>query len=70
VQDKIVVDVTKFTEDDKLMLAQKHLQNMKSHLEKYNENNLKDFYAHIHNTDDIAVCVTASLYADKDDVIE
>jgi hypothetical protein len=42
---------------------------MKTHLvEKYDD--LKDFYSNIHSVDDLALCITASLYADKDDVIE
>jgi hypothetical protein len=43
---------------------------MKSHLEKYKDNDLSDFYKNIHSTEDIALCITASLYANKDDVIE
>jgi hypothetical protein len=42
---------------------------MKDYLEE-NYNDLKNFYANIHNTDDLAICMTASLYANKDDVIE
>jgi hypothetical protein len=42
---------------------------MKIHLEG-NFNDLKDFYTNIHGTDDIALCITASLYVDKNDVIE
>jgi hypothetical protein len=42
---------------------------MKSYLENYNDD-LKDFYTNIHSTEDIALCITASLYADKNDVIE
>ncbi len=63
-----VVDKSKFTEDDKLELTHNHLNNMKLHLENYND--LKDFYANIHSTEDIALCITASLYADENDVIE
>lgn len=63
-----VIDKSKFTEDDKLQLAHNHLSNMKLYLENYK--NLKDFYANIHSTEDIALCITASLYADKNDVIE
>jgi hypothetical protein len=29
-----------------------------------------DFYKDIHNTDDLVLCMTASLYADREDVIE
>jgi hypothetical protein len=43
---------------------------MKSHLQEYNKNNLRDFYTSIDSTDDIALCITASLYASRDDVIE
>jgi hypothetical protein len=43
---------------------------MKNHLENYNQNELGDFYTNIHSTDDIALCMTASLYVDKNDVIE
>jgi len=39
-----------------------------NYLEKYND--LSDFYANIHSTQDVALCITASLYADKNDVIE
>jgi hypothetical protein len=42
---------------------------MKTYLES-NFSNLKEFYSNIHNTDDLVVCMTASLYAEKDDVIE
>jgi hypothetical protein len=42
---------------------------MKTHFEeKYGD--LQDFYTNIHNTDDLALCMTASLYASKEDVIE
>jgi hypothetical protein len=41
---------------------------MKKHLEKYKD--LSDFYKNINSTEDIALCITASLYADKNDVIE
>lgn len=66
----IVVNPIPFTPEDKMNLAHYHLGNMKSHLEKYNDNDLKDFYTNIHSTEDLALCITASLYADKDDVIE
>ena len=69
-KEKKVIDKTKFTEDDKLALANNHLVNMKDHLEKYNDNNLSDFYTNIHSTQDLALCITASLYVNKDDVIE
>jgi hypothetical protein len=69
-----VVDTSKFTESDKLKLAHNHLVNMKSYLEIYKDNqrdiDLSDFYTSITSTEDIALCITASLYADKDDVIE
>jgi hypothetical protein len=51
-------------------LAKNHLKNMKAHLEKYNENDLSEFYTNIKSTEDLALCITASLYVDKDDVIE
>ena len=51
-------------------LAQKHILNMKMHLEWYKNNNLEDFYSKIHNTDDLVICMISSLYADKNDVIE
>ena len=60
----------KITDADKLKLAQGHLTLMKSHLENYKDNDLSDFYTNIHSTEDLALCITASLYADKDDVIE
>ena len=73
-QERFVVDETKITEADKLTLAQSHLINMKAHLELYKNDqrgvDLTDFYKNIHSTEDIALCITASLYADKDDVIE
>ena len=68
-QEKITIDSSKITEDKKKELVHKHLINMKIHLES-NFNDLKDFYTNIHGTDDIALCITASLYADKNDVIE
>jgi hypothetical protein len=43
---------------------------MKSHLEKYNDNDLSGFYTNIHSTEDLALCITASLYVNKEDVIE
>ena len=73
-KEKLVVDASKFTEKDKLKLAHNHLINMKTHLEIYKDNNknidLSEFYKNINSTEDIALCITASLYADKDDVIE
>ena len=42
---------------------------MKKYLET-NYDNLNDFYSNIHNTDDLAVCMVASLYANKDDIVE
>lgn len=69
-----VVDESKITEADKLKLAHNHLVNMKTHLEVYKNDqmwiDLSEFYKNIHSTEDIALCITASLYADKDDVIE
>ena len=64
------IDESKFTEDAKLELAHKHLINMKSYLEEYNDNDLSDFYTNINSTEDIALCITASLYANKNDIIE
>jgi hypothetical protein len=43
---------------------------MKSHLENYKDNDLSDFYANIHSTEDLALCITASLYVNKEDVVE
>ena len=60
----------KITDADKLKLAHGHLTLMKSHLENYNDNDLSGFYTNIHSTEDLALCITASLYADKNDVIE
>ena len=60
----------KLTDADKLKLAHGHLTIMKSHLEKYKDNDLSEFYTNIHSTEDLALCITASLYVDKDDVIE
>ena len=69
-EEKITVDESKFTETDKLNLAHVHLSIMKSHLENYKNNDLSDFYANIKSTEDLALCITTSLYADKNDVIE
>ena len=69
-QEKTTIISEGFTSDEKKKLAQYHLSNMKSHLQEYNKNNLRDFYTSIDSTDDIALCITASLYANKDDVIE
>ena len=66
----LVVDESKFTDIDKKVLAHNHLKLMKDHLEKYNDNELSDFYTNIKSTEDISLCITASLYASKDDVIE
>ena len=68
-QEKITVDWSKITETQKREIVHKHIINMKDYLEE-NYNDLKNFYANIHNTDDLAICMTASLYANKDDVIE
>lgn len=68
-QEKILVNESKFTDETKKILAHQHIINMKTHFET-NYNDLKDFYENIHSTDDIAICMTASLYAYKDDVIE
>ena len=68
--EKFIIDSNKFTPDTKKALAHYHLANMKNHLENYNQNDLKDFYTNVHSTEDVALCITASLYADKNDVIE
>lgn len=68
--EKITIDESKITETEKLKLAHNHLIAMKSHLEKYKDNDLSDFYTNINSTEDLALCITASLYVDKDDVIE
>jgi hypothetical protein len=65
----VVIDESKITDDVKKELMQAHINNMKSHLEE-NYADLKDFYSNIHSSDDIALCMLASLYADKNDVIE
>lgn len=69
-----VVDESKITEADKLKIAHNHLINMKNHLEVYKDDqkgiDLTGFYKNIHSTEDIALCITAALYADRDDVIE
>ena len=68
-REEVTVDDSKITEKKKKELIHKHIINMKTHLvEKYDD--LKDFYSNIHSVDDLALCITASLYADKDDVIE
>lgn len=67
---KFTIIPTWFTLEDKKKLAQYHLNNMKAHLGEYNKNGLRDFYGNISSTEDIALCITASLYADKNDVIE
>jgi hypothetical protein len=43
--------------------------NMKNYLSS-NFDDVKDFYSNIHNTDDLVVCITTALYANKDDVVE
>lgn len=68
-QEKLVVDIPKITEEKKKELAHIHITKMKTHLEE-NYNDLSDFYTNIHNTDDLIICMIASLYADKEDVIE
>ena len=67
-QEKVSVDTSKITEDKKRELVHLHIANMKTYLE-WNYENMKDFYSNIHNTDDLVICMTASLYADKEDVI-
>ena len=68
-KENTVVDASKITEEKKRELAHLHIGNMKKHLEE-NYDDLIDFYANIHNTDDLVICMTTSLYADKEDVIE
>ena len=68
-QEKVTIDMQKLTEEKKKELVHKHITNMKTYLEgDFSE--LKDFYSTIHNTDDLVICFTAALYADKEDVIE
>ena len=69
-QQKITIIPTWFTPNDIKNLAQNHLKNMKAHLEAYDDNELQDFYTSIKSTEDLALCITAALYADRDDVIE
>ena len=69
-KEKISVDESKFTDADKIKLAHNHVTIMKTHLENFNANELGDFYTNIKSTEDIALCMVTSLYADKDDVIE
>ena len=69
-KEKIMVDESKFTDSDKIKLAHDHVALMKSHLESFNANDLSDFYTNIHSTEDVALCMIAALYVDKDDVIE
>ncbi len=68
-QEKTTVDSSKITEDQKRELAHGHIANMKKHFEE-NYNDLKDFYSEVHNIDDLVICMTASLYANKWDIIE
>ena len=68
-QEKITVNTSKITKDKKKEMVHKHIVNMKTHFEE-NYDDLKDFYKNIHNIDDLALCMVASVYADKDDVIE
>jgi hypothetical protein len=65
-----MVDESKFTDSDKIKLAHDHVALMKSHLESFKANDLSDFYTNIHSTEDVALCMIAALYVDKDDVIE
>lgn len=68
-KEKISIDLEKITEEKKKELAHKHILNMKTYLWS-NFDDLKDFYANIHNTDDLVLCMTTALYANKEDVIE
>ena len=64
-----VINSWMITADIKKELVHHHIENMKKYL-KENYNKLKDFYENIHNTDDIALFITASLYANRDDIVE
>lgn len=68
-QEKITVDSSQITEAQKRKLAHEHIANMRKHLEE-NYDDLKDFYSDIHSIDDLVICITASLYANKEDIIE
>ena len=68
-QEKVSIDVEKISDVQKKELAHKHLQIMKTYLESDYEA-LKDFYSNIHSSQDLALCITASLYANRDDVID
>ena len=68
-QKKEIVNVSQFTDEDKKQLAHNHINNMREYFSS-NFNNLQEFYKDIHNTDDIALCMTTSLYANKEDVVE
>lgn len=65
----MVVDPTKITYEKKRELVHLHMFNMKTYLEE-NYNNLGDFYSNIHNNNDLSLCIIASFYVDKNDVIE
>ena len=67
-KEKLVIDESKIDESTKKNLAHKHVANMLQHFNNYDD--LKDFYSTISTVDDLALCMTASLYADKNDVIE
>ena len=69
-KEKTVVDESKITESDKKKLAHNHITIMKTYLEGFKSNDLSDFYTNIHSSEDIALCMTTALYADKEDVIE
>lgn len=67
-KDVYEIDESKITENEKKKLAHVHIQNMQSHLNNYSD--LADFYSTIKSIDDIALCMSAALYATKNDVIE
>jgi len=67
-QSKIVVKTSMIDEEQKQILIQKHITNMTQYLAKYSD--LSNFYKDIHTIDDLAVCMTTSLYCNQNDVIE
>ena len=67
--EKIEIDYPKINDEEKRILAHKHITNMKSYFWS-NYNNLRDFYSNIRNLDDLIICTTASLYANQDDIVQ
>lgn len=65
---KKIVKTSAFDEWSKLLLAHKHVENMKNHLWIYKD--LSDFYKNVHTIDDLAVCMATSLYCNQNDVIK